>query len=305
MPMDTGFSGQDAQYDFSRARRGQVFSTLAARMRREHDDVSVILPFDEVVAALGRRAERRLGLQTIELDSIVGTVDRSRREFDRSFRPTSRRVRQRWERIARAIRSGDSLPPIDVYRVGALHFVIDGHHRVSVSRALGMATIEASVTEILTTIPADSATRVSSLMFKSHERLFYERVPLPAEARKRIELPNARAYAALAEGVEAWGFRVMQARGELLSREQIAAEWFEQDFEPIVAALRAAGLLTGASEAEAYVRASTLRYLLLRTHEWNDDVMAQLREGIANPPAGADTLVHETRRRLGRRVSDG
>ena len=48
----------------------------------------------EVVAALGKRAERRLGLQTIALDSIVGTVDRDR-DFDRSFRPTSRRSRAR------------------------------------------------------------------------------------------------------------------------------------------------------------------------------------------------------------------
>ncbi len=146
--MSTGFPSQDAQNDFSRARRRQVLSTLASRLRGEDDDVSVILPFDEVVAALGRRGERRLGLQTIKLDSIAGTVDRSRREFDRSFRPTSRHVRQRWERIAKAMRRGESLPPIDVYRVGSLHFVVDGHHRVSVARAQGLEVIEAAVTEI-------------------------------------------------------------------------------------------------------------------------------------------------------------
>src|SRR5881396_3240186 len=108
---DTGFPAQDAQTDFSRARRRQALSRLAARLRREPDDVDVILPFDEVVAALGVRGERRLGLQTIRLDSIVGTVDRSR-EFDRRFQPTSRRVRRRWERIAQAMRRGDAMPPI-------------------------------------------------------------------------------------------------------------------------------------------------------------------------------------------------
>ena len=114
---DTGFPDQDAQTDFSRARRRRRLSDLSARLRREPDDVNVILPFDEVVAALGRRGERRLGLQTIPLDSIVGTVDRTR-EFDRDFRPTSRRVRQRWERVAAAMRRGEAMPPIDVYRVG-------------------------------------------------------------------------------------------------------------------------------------------------------------------------------------------
>ena len=68
-----GFPSQDAQTDFSRARRGQQLSRLAAMLRREPDDVDLILPFDEVVEALGWRGEKRLGLQTIDLDSIVGT----------------------------------------------------------------------------------------------------------------------------------------------------------------------------------------------------------------------------------------
>ena len=85
---DTGLPSADAQFDFSRARRRRALSRLSQRMRREPSDVNVILPFEEVVAALGQRGERRLGQQTIELDSIVGTVDR-RREFDRRFRPTS------------------------------------------------------------------------------------------------------------------------------------------------------------------------------------------------------------------------
>ena len=68
------------------------------------------------------RGERRLGLQTIRLDTIVGTVD-STRDFDRRFRPTSGRVRERWERLALAQRRGEPIPPIDVYRVGDMHFV--------------------------------------------------------------------------------------------------------------------------------------------------------------------------------------
>jgi len=73
----------------------------------------MILPFEEVVEALGRAGERPLGLQTIDVDSIVGTVDRTR-EFDRDFRPTTPRMRERWERLAAAQRRGEAMAPIDV-----------------------------------------------------------------------------------------------------------------------------------------------------------------------------------------------
>ena len=76
-----------------------MLADLARRLRFERDDVGYILPFEEVVEALGRVAEHDLGLQTVPLDSIVGTVDRTK-EFDRAFRPTSPRLRARWQRIA-------------------------------------------------------------------------------------------------------------------------------------------------------------------------------------------------------------
>ena len=129
-------------------------------------DADRILSFDEVVAALGWRGEHYLGLQTIQLDTVAGTVD-SRRDFDRRFRPTSDRVRQRWERLDLAQRRGVSLPPIDVYRVGDLHFVKDGHHRVSVARATGHKTIEAYVTEVLTRIRPPASPAAATCRWKS------------------------------------------------------------------------------------------------------------------------------------------
>ncbi len=296
--MDTGFPTQDAQTDFSRARRRQQLSSLAARLRREPDDVDLILPFDEVVGALGRRGERRIGLKTIDLDSIVGTVDRSRRDFDRSFRPTSRRMRRRWQGIATAMRRGADMPPIEVYKVGTLHFVIDGHHRVSVARQLGLDKIDALVTEIVTEIGADGGISPHDLPLKSHERLFFERVPLPAETRSRISLTNGFDYAGLAEGVEAWGFRLMQARREFLTREQVAEIWFREEYEPVTEMMREAGLAGRGTETEAYARVVSLRYLLLRTHAWNDDVIEQLREELRRSPRGEDTFVHRLRRDL-------
>jgi hypothetical protein len=294
MARDTGLPSADAQYDFNRARRRRALARLSARLRGEPSDVNHILPFEEVVQALGQIGERRLGLQVIPLDSIVGTVDRSR-EFDRRFRPTTQRVRPRWERIAVAQRRGEGMPPIDVYRIGEMHFVKDGHHRVSVARALGHKDINAYVTEILTQVGANREIRLSDLPLKSHERLFYERVPLPADARARIELSDEWRYAALAEAVEAWGFRAIQDRGEVMSRAEVALTWFKDEYEPVIELLQEADLIGSGTETEAYMRVSHLRYLVLRTHEWDDAVVEAIRQDLTHPSQDDDTMVRRLR----------
>lgn len=296
-PRDTGLPQTDAQFDFGRARRRRAMSQIAARLRRE-GDLSTILPFEEVVRALGRREERNLGLKTIELDSIVGTVDRGR-EFDRRFRPTTGRVRPRWERINTAQRKGQSMPPIDVYRIGELHFVKDGHHRVSVARALGFDVIDAYVTEIVTEMGAGREIKMSDLPLKSHQRLFFERVPLPADARAEIKLSDEWRYAALAEAIEAWGFRVSQDRGELMSRSVVAEEWYDDEYRPVVEMLREADLVRrGMTDTEAYMRVAHLRYLILRTHEWDDTVIDAVRRDLEAPGIEEDTMVRTLRKEL-------
>jgi len=276
MPFDTGFPLQDAREDFLRARRRPAVGAIRRRLYGRSATYDVLLPFDEVVAALGRRGERDLGAHVIEVDSIVGSVDRTT-GFDRLFRPTSDAVEGRFQRINIALRRGEEVPPIDVYRVGDVHFVLDGHHRVAVARALGWQTINAHVTEVLTGVGADRDLRVEDLPLKGHERLFAERVPLPPHRRARIELRRPQDFGVLAEAVEAWGFRYMQLRGELLDRRRTAETWFDEEYEPAVALLRDAGLLTGGTETEAYLRLSAERYLLLRSHAWDDGVLARLR----------------------------
>jgi hypothetical protein len=276
MSPDTGFPLADAQNDFLRARRRQALARLADRLRRTPDDVGVMLPFDEVIAALGRTGERQLGLQTIPLESIVGSVDRTT-DFDREFRPTSSRVRSRWESIAQAERRGAAMPPISVHRVGGLHFVDDGHHRVSVARSHGRCTIDAYVTEVLTRLEPGRTLTIGDLPLKSHERLFLERVPLAPDQAARIRLKDPWAYAELAEGVEAWGFRLLTDQGRMMDRPAVAAAWFEDEFCPVVELLREADLLGARSEAEAYMRVARDRYRLLRTHSWSEEVIARLR----------------------------
>lgn len=277
-PFETGSPFQDAQNAFQRERRRQTLERLRSRLRREPGDIDLIVPYEEVVEALGFVGEHHVGLRSVELDSIVGSVE-GRGEFSRRFRPTSQRTRQRWQRIALAQRKGESMPPVDLYRIGEAHFVKDGHHRVSVARASGLTHIDAYVTEVRTKVGADRAIRLADLPLKEHERLFSERVPLGAAAHE-VRLRDPWDYAVLAEAVEAWGFRLMQDRGELLSREQVARAWLDDEYRPVVAVLRESGLMGSRSEAEAYMRVVGERYRLLRTHAWSPEVWTRLEREL-------------------------
>lgn len=270
MSASSGSPRTDASYDFARTRRRQALARLSALVRRTS---GAALRYEDVVGAAGYVDERDLGVQVVRLDAIVGSIDRSR-DFDRAFRPTSGRSRARWERIAAAYRSGETLPPIHVRRVGELHFVVDGHHRVSAARALGLGTLDARVVEVRTQL--EPAT--SELELKTHERLFSQRVPLAAEAHARLQLVTEERWGQLAEGVEAWGFRQMQELGSLLDRAEIARRWFAEVYEPTVALLSEAGLVGADGETEAFMRLEAQRYLLLRTHDPADEALvARLR----------------------------
>lgn len=273
MVSSSGSPRADAESDFIRARRLQVLSGLAARVRNDTDDVVQTMSFDEVVEALGRRAESYAGTKVIPLDAIVGSVDKVR-DFDRRFRPTSARSRQRWERLARANRTGEVIPPIDVYQIGDYYFVSDGHHRVSVARSLGLDVIEARVTAIDTFLAPVGIDARADLELKFWRRLMLQRVPFTGEARAAVAVNKPFDYGVIAETVEAWGARTMHAEGAYMDKATMAARWYAEEFRPVVEMIEEAGV-RGKDErpAEAYLRVACERYRLIREHEWNTEVM--------------------------------
>ncbi|MDV8022105.1 chromosome partitioning protein ParB [Rhodococcus sp. IEGM 1330] len=277
MARDTGFPAADAENDFTRQRRRADVARLVGWLRRQPDDVNTILPFDEVVAALGKVGERHLGLQVIRVETIVGSVDRTR-DFDRFFRPTSARIRERWQRLAAAQRRGEAMPPIQVYRIGGMHFVVDGHHRVSIAFAMHRTSIDAVVTEIITRISPEGITRRGDLLIKDHRRIFLSRVPLVGRAREAVQVTDPFDYAQLSESVEAWGFRLMQEVGEFVDRGTVARRWFGEEYLPVVRMVRAAEILEDRTDAEAYLWMSRERYRLVREHVWNDEIVSELRQ---------------------------
>jgi hypothetical protein len=86
-----------------------------------------------------------IATRRVPIAQIVGSQSRCG-DFDRDFSPLHDYNRARWLRIAAARRRGTPLPPVDLVQVGDLYFVQDGHHRISVARALGQRDIEARVT---------------------------------------------------------------------------------------------------------------------------------------------------------------
>jgi hypothetical protein len=141
-----GFAG------FGIEEAGRRFDRLQ-RERRRRPSRCAYLPEDSGPAATAER--RVLGVQPVAVASIVGTVDAHKAEaFDADFRPPPY-GRTRWSQMCHAVQAGSGLPPISVYRVEGRHYVRDGHHRVSVARALGQADIDAEVTELATGAATD------------------------------------------------------------------------------------------------------------------------------------------------------
>jgi len=106
-----------------------------------------LVRFDEVAKRLGRRQQTFRGIQYVPLEQIVGSVGRAS-DFTRTFLPRTRVQCDRWAQIDALLNAQKPLPPVELYQVGAVYFVHDGHHRISVARANGRLDIEATVVEL-------------------------------------------------------------------------------------------------------------------------------------------------------------
>ena len=127
---------------------------------------ATLLPFETVRQALNLRDMERRGLQDIAIDAIVGSVGRDW-DFTRTFLPKSNFIRDRWQQVADLCPCQD-IPPILVYKVSDIYFVVDGHHRVSVRRSRGAETIEAFVIECPTSVSIDKDDDVRAIRQKGN-----------------------------------------------------------------------------------------------------------------------------------------
>jgi len=213
----------------------------------EAEKLHPIRSFADDAARTGPVAPRSLGLRTVEVARIVGSVGRAA-ELDESFRVPSRtRVeRQRYERILAAMERGDPLPPVVLYKLGYGYYVVDGNHRVAAARELGQLEIEAEVTEFVP-IGDPQTQRVFS------ERRGFERTT----GLTRIGAARPGHYPRLEEMIHDFA----QTHG-FESLREAARTWEVEVYRPVarrIRALRLAQYFPDERTADIYVRLSDFR----------------------------------------------
>jgi hypothetical protein len=241
-----------------------------------------LLPLREVTSHLRVLGEHYVGLREIPIDSIVGSVDRSV-DFDRFFRTRRRDLRRRMTAIRDAF--GDRpLPPITVYEAGELYFVVDGHHRVALSRELGAKFIDADVTKIRTSHRLHQGVDVLELVHTEQHRRFKERTSLKTVAPDAvIEFSRPTGYGELLQVIEAHAYEMSEIRGMLITLPQATGDWYVTSWLPALEAIESTGLRSAydfKTDGDRYLWTyQKLRELraIDRTSTWEDAASALAR----------------------------
>ena len=200
-----------------------------------------LLGLDEVERRLRIVARTYAGVRAIEVDRVVGSLDRSR-DFDRDFHPRRPQSRGRISQLRSAFPDGD-VPPIEAYEVGGAYFVSDGHHRVALARQRSAQFIDAEIIRLETNVALGPDVDVRQLVHTDAEDTFRRESGLAAarpEAVIRFSRPGG--YPELLELVKAHGYDLMRRTGRLLPPQEVAAHWYDGVYVPGVAAFRAESL---------------------------------------------------------------
>ncbi len=120
-----------------RARLRRWWSALTRRPRS-------LLTLEQPESGEKVRAFYPVGVCSVPIRKIRGSESRSD-DFDADFGPIQQRTRARWIRIASAASMGVVMPPVQLLQVDDVYYVRDGHHRISVARAMGQEFVEAEV----------------------------------------------------------------------------------------------------------------------------------------------------------------
>jgi hypothetical protein len=139
---------------FRQARGQAQREQLWSRLRGQPTD---LLCFPEVRDQLQANVDQGAEHSEIPLQAVVGSVERCS-DYTRNFLPLKDSDQQRWSRVKQAFAGSKPLPPIQVVQLGQAYFVVDGHHRVSVARQLGLSHLEAQVLQAGSQAPVDDWT---------------------------------------------------------------------------------------------------------------------------------------------------
>lgn len=257
---------------FERAYRRSLWRRWIARLTHESNE---LLPYEQVRQALPFSSQRDIGLQSVPLDKIVGSVGRYR-DFDRAFLPTQRQTTDRWVSIRKAHYHDVILPPVELYKIGDVYFVKDGNHRVSVARDRNQLDIDAFVTEIEIPFSLTPDMDIDSVEAEKAHALFRQQSGLDQlRPDGDIRLSNPDEYARLHEHINAHRYYLGTERQAEVTYADAVASWYDNVYRPLTEAIKAQGLDRRFSEltpGDLYLRISEYQWLL---REAAQDAMAQ------------------------------
>ena len=204
--------------------------------RRGPRTESDLLELDEAERRLRPFARRYVGVRAIPLDRVVGTEGKAG-AFNRRFEPRHGFSRDRLRSLESAFPDG-GFPPIVAVKLGETYFVIDGHHRVSLARKHGGETIDADVTEFVARVPLPPGADMVEVVLRELERVFLDDSGL-AEARPGARLSASRPalYLELLENLQVHGYHLMRERDRVLGTAEIAADWYDRIYAPVISAI--------------------------------------------------------------------
>jgi uncharacterized ParB-like nuclease family protein len=201
-----------------------------------------LLSFEEVRKRLHLSEQLDRGLQQISLEDIRGSVGRYE-DFTTTFMPLKEHLRERWEKVDQAVIAGKT-PPIEVYLVGEVYFVLDGNHRVSVAREHGHETIDAFVSEFPTPIGDRSKEAIDRHLIALERTSFQEKLGgAGKEAVKEFVFTCPGCYRDLAGQIENYRVGLEKAEEKSVSIERAYSAWYREVYTPAVKAIREFGLL--------------------------------------------------------------
>ncbi|MBP7197330.1 MAG: hypothetical protein KBA05_07980, partial [Anaerolineaceae bacterium] len=227
--------------DFRRARSKAAMQQFWAGIKGHSLD---LLPYDEISTKLRAVSQTDRGIKQVPLQDIIGSVNRIQ-DFDRNFLPLRDDDIYRWASVKTAMTSplAKGVPPVSLYRIGDAYFVLDGNHRVSIAKQMGMDTIEAYVTELKTRVPVPSTLTAEEMVQKAAYVNFLEDTQidqiLPGVD---FSLHLVENYPLLKEHISVHQYYMGIENQRPVTFKEAALHWYETLYAPIVASIESSGL---------------------------------------------------------------
>ena len=208
--------------------------------------------FDEELAGHRLATQRLIGLRTVRIDRIVGSVGRAGNLRD-DFRPHRWQENNRYMTMLRLMDEGATLPPISLYELLNDYYVLDGHHRVGVAREIGMTFMDADVIQFLP--EEDSPARLLSL-----ERSRFELTT----GLRDIDLREPGEYPRLRDEIDEHQWLLGEAGDGEVALKMAARSWYEKVYARVVVAIMTHGLTKAFPDrtlAEIYLQVEEEKWL--------------------------------------------